>query len=78
MFMRSHVRRVAALSNEACIRPLSTVCVTLLRAVCFIVVLALTAVQAGVRLSTNTDTLTRLDQSDFGTNTKCFAHDFWS
>ena len=71
----SHVRRVAALGDDASAGPDGAVGVELLGAVGLVVVLALFAAQAGPGLGTDTDALALLGQGDFGADTDDTADD---
>jgi len=61
--------RIAPLRDDASVRPLRAVRVQLLLAVCFVIVLALTAVEARVALGTDANTLALLDERDFRPDT---------
>ena len=73
--MCSNVGRVAALGHNASIGPYCAVCVELLLAIRLIVVLALAAFEAGVRLCADTDALTLLDQRHLGAYTERLSDD---
>lgn len=72
----AHVRRVAALRDDARVGPDGAVRVKLLEAVGLVVVAALAAVEAGPALGANADALAGLDEGDFGADAKCGADDF--
>jgi hypothetical protein len=69
--------RVATLRHDASVRPDTAVCIHLLRAVRLIVVFALAAFQAGIRLCADADALTSLDVGNFGTNFDGFAYNLY-
>lgn len=74
--MGADMRRVSALGNRTGIRKGRSVCIELLLAVRLIVVLALAAVEAGVGLSADTDTLAGLDLGDLWSDPEGLADDF--
>lgn len=76
MLVGAHVRRVAALRDDARVGPDGAVRVKLLEAVGLVVVAALAAVEAGPALGANADALAGLDEGDFGADAKCGADDF--
>ena len=68
MLVCSDVGGIATLRDDARVRPNSAVCIQLVLAVRLIVVLALAALEARVRLSSDTHPLALLDQRDLGAN----------
>ena len=74
--MGSHMRRVSALGDDAGIGPLCAIGIELLRAIGLVFVLALPAVEARVRLGSDTDSLAGLDQGDLGSNAEGSTDDF--
>lgn len=77
MLVRAHVRRVAALRDEAGALPERAVRVALVHAVGLVVVLALAAVEARVGLCANADARALLDEGDLGADADGCAYDFW-
>lgn len=75
MLVCADVRRVTSLRHDSRLRPDSTVGIQLLTAVRLVIRLALLAIQARVALSSYTDSLSDLDQSDLGTDSQRCAYD---
>ncbi len=76
MLVGAHVRGVASLGNDAGVRPFRAVGIQLMAAVGLVVIFALAAIEAGVRLSSYSDTLAGLDECDFWSNAERFANNF--
>jgi hypothetical protein len=72
------VRRVSSLGGESGIEIGGAIGIDLMLAVRLVLVLALAALQARPDLSTDTDSLADLGESDFGTDTHDLADDFVS
>lgn len=70
MFVGPHVRGVPALRDNAGVGPLCTVGVELIGAVRLVLVLALPAVEAGIRLRADADALAGLDEGHLGPDTQ--------
>lgn len=77
MFMSPDVRRISSLAHDSRVRPHCTVSIELMHTVGFIVVLALLALQTRVALRANSDSLPRLDERDFGSNTECCTNNLY-
>lgn len=76
--MRSYVGRVTALRDDTGVGPLGAVGVELLLAVGLVFILALPAVEAGIRLGSDADALAGPDQGDLGSNTESGADNFYT
>ena len=69
----AHMRRVSSLGDDSGFWPLRTIGIQLMAAVGLIVVLALAAVKAGVGLGAYSNSLARLDESDYWANAESCA-----
>lgn len=76
MLVCPDMRRVSALRNNAGVGPDSAIGIQLLPAVGLVVILALSAVEAGVALSSDTHALAFLDQGHLGADTDGRSNDF--
>ena len=64
------MRGIASLGNISCVEVLLAKGINLVLAVCFIIILALGALKTAVDLSTNTNTLSSLDECHLGANSE--------
>ena len=78
MLMSSHMTTITTLRYHTSLGPLSTISIQLLAAISLVVVVALPAIQARIRLCSNTHSLTLLDQGNLGTDANSRADDFYS
>lgn len=76
MFMRSHVARIPTLRDDAGLGPDGTVGVELMATVRFVVILALSALEAGVRLGADANALSGFDEGHFGADAEGLAYNF--
>jgi len=76
MLVGAHMRRVAALRDDARVGPHGAVRVKLLTAVGLVVVAALAAVKAGPALGADADALAGLDEGHFGADAERGADNF--
>lgn len=67
---------VATLGNNTRIGPDGTICVELVLAVCLVIIFALSALEAGIALSTDTNTLALFDQGHLWSDTDCLSNNF--
>jgi len=72
----SNMRRVASLGDDSGLGPFGTVSIQLMTAVCLVIGVALSAVETRVGLSTNTNSLSGLDQGDLWTDAQSCTDDF--
>ena len=77
MLMCANMRRVSTLRHNSCIRPNSAICIQLMATVRLVIILALAAHEAGVRLRAYADALSRLDERDFWTDAESRADNFY-
>lgn len=76
MLMSPNMRGIATLTHNSRVGPHGTISVELMHAIRLVIRLTLSALQTRVALCPDTDPLTRLNESDFRSNTKCSADDF--
>jgi hypothetical protein len=76
VFMSPNVGRISSLAHDSRIGPHGTVSIELMHTVRLIVILALLALQTRVTLRANTDSLSRLDECDFRSNTERCSNNF--
>ena len=73
--MSPNMGGVPSLAHDSRVRPHSTISIELMHTIRLIVILALLALQTRVALRTDTDSLSRLDERDFRSNTECRPND---
>jgi len=74
--MCADMRGVSALADNSRSRPLRAVSIQLMFAVRFVIIIALSAIEAGIRLGPYSDALANLDQGDFWPDSKSSADNF--
>jgi hypothetical protein len=73
--MSPNVRGISSLAHNSRIGPDGTISIELMHTVRLVVILALLALQTGVALRANTNSLSRFDECDFRTYTERRAND---
>jgi hypothetical protein len=78
MLMGPNIFGVTTLRHDSSVRPDSSVGIKLMPTVRLVVCLALSTLQARVRLGAHTDSRSLLDERDLGANFHCSADDFYN
>lgn len=76
--MRPNIFRVPSLRNNSRLRPHRTISIQLMLTIGLIIRLALSTLQTGVRLRTNTHTRPLLDKCNLRSNSDCSSDDFYT